>query len=106
MRVQHAAALRAGEVDEVDLRVGLRELRPGADERRGMPGRDRKRAGFEEKVLQADLRAAPPAREIVVQRDVLAAAPEGAGVEMVLQVFAYAGRVVHQRDAVALEQRA
>src|SRR3989442_1218990 len=47
----------------------------------------------------------PQAHHVVVQRDRLATAPERAHVEMVLQIRADAGRLVHDRNAVALEQR-
>src|SRR3954470_5925242 len=104
--MQEAAALEAGEVDEVDLDVGARNLGPRAHEGRGVAGGDRERPFLEKQVIQADARLAPRAHHVVVKRDGAGAAPERAHVKMILQALADLRRVMHHRYAMALEQRA
>src|SRR3954467_10422894 len=104
--MQEAAALEAGEVDEVDLHVGARHLGPRPHEGRGVAGGHRERSLLEGQVIQADARLAPRAHHVVVQRDGARAAPERAHVEMILQALADLRRVMHHRDSMALEQRA
>src|SRR6266850_6373010 len=105
MPVQDPAAPGSREIDEVELRVGPLQVRPGANERGGMAGAYRQGSLLEQEVPQTHDRHAPQAHHVVVQGNRLAAAPERAHVEMVLQVRANAGRVVHHRNAVPLEQR-
>src|SRR6266850_7816189 len=105
MPVQDSAALGSREIDEVELRVGPLQLRPGANERGGLAGAYRQGSLLEQEVPQTHERHAPQAHHVVVQGNRLAAAPERAHVEMVLQVRANAGRLVHHRNAVPLEQR-
>src|SRR5260221_13216986 len=52
--VQHAAAPRAREIDEVDLRVRALELRPRAHERGGVARGNAERSRPVQEILQAD----------------------------------------------------
>src|SRR5882672_1336985 len=103
--VQDPAALGSREIDEVELRVGPLQLRPGADERGSMAGAYCQGSLLEQEVPQTHERHAPQAHHVVVQSNSLGTAPERAHVEMVLQIRADAGRLVHDRNAVPLEQR-
>src|SRR5690349_9066536 len=103
--MEQTAALRCGEVDEVNLRIGTRDIRTRSRKCRGVTRADCQWAASKQQVLQPNLRLAPDALHVVVERDRPSATPKGAAIEMVLQILAHAGQVVHDRNSVAFEQR-
>src|SRR4029079_17815649 len=86
--MQNAAAPGGGEIDEVELRVRALQSGARAHEGRALPGADGERPAPEERVVEADLRLAPEAEHVVLQRDRLVGAPESAAVKVVLQPLA------------------
>ncbi len=90
---------------EVELDVRPFELVAAADEAAGLElvaGTD---AAAEEQPLGADRRLVPPL-ERRVQRHRLQTLELQVHLQVVLQVLAYAGQLLHQRDAELLQQRA
>ena len=103
VRVQVAAALGHREVDEVELAVGAGELGAGAHEGGGVAGAHGQGPAALDEPLQAHAGLAPDRRHVVVERDGLRAAVHAAHVEVVLEVLADLGAVVHHRDAELLQ---
>src|SRR5207244_12280579 len=76
MRVQHAAALRGGEVDEVDLYIRPLQFGPGTGEGCCISRTHGERPALLHEILQPDLRLTEKTRHVVVQGDRLVAPPE------------------------------
>ncbi len=104
--MQAGAHLVGAERDQVELDVRALALPARAHERAGIARAHRERTAPRNQVAQARRDAARPTAERVVERDRVRAFPNGAHVEMVLQPFAHAGGIQHDRNAVALQQRA
>jgi hypothetical protein len=82
----------------VELDVRARHIRPGAGEDGDLAGRQRQRAGAVESVLHADPQLAEITVDLVVQ-GALAGLEDQPYLQMILQVFAYAGQRMHHRNA-------
>ncbi len=100
--------LGAGQVrrqrGEVKLDIGPRRFRQRAREQSALVDADRQRTRPPQQPLQSDLRRAPRRCEVVVGRDRLRAFEDEAQLQVVLQVLAHAGKIVHDRNAELLQQ--
>ena len=103
--MQRGARGLAAEDDEMNLHVGRRDRRAGAEEAAGVAGADREQALSQQQVAQSGDDAAAPAVDHVVHRDRLGAAILHADLQMVLQIGADARHVGDHLDAQRAQQR-
>ncbi len=104
--MQALACLGRAEIDEIKLHIGPRDFGPGARECAGVSRAYRQRAAARKQIFQSDSKCAPPARHVVVEGDRPGAAPDGAHVEVILQVFADRGQLGDERQTMRFEQLA
>ena len=88
----------------MEFKIGCGLLRARLDEGAQLRRCHRQRAAAKQRVLQADHGLAPQAVGHGVKRAGVADLEGHAQLQMVLQVAANAGQVMHHRDAVLLQQ--
>ena len=90
---------------DVKLHVRCCRLRFHAGEDASLVDADGHGATARESVVEPDLERPPPASKVVVGRDRLGALEDYSRLEMILQIFADAGELVHDRNTEGVEQR-